>query len=201
MNLQHKHAGVILAAGASSRMGRPKALLEMPDGTPLAAHQANLLRAAGASEVFVIVGAAAQDIAPQLAPQGVNAVVNNAWETGRLSSLQTGLRAVPEDCCGAVVMSVDTAGVNVETIRSLLHAADNGHVDAIRLTFQKNPGKIVWLHRRIFNDLLAVPSVPDFRLDHWLREREVLLPVDDPAILNNINTPEEWREFTALMLL
>jgi molybdenum cofactor cytidylyltransferase len=201
MNLQHKHAGIILAAGASSRMGRPKSLLEMPGGIPLAAHQANLLRAAGASEVFVVIGAAADDIEPQLAPHGVKMLVNAEWKTGRVSSLQTGLRAVPEDCLGAIVMSVDTVGVSAETIHQILFAADQDKASAIRPICNKAPGKITWLHRRIFNDLLAIQSIPDVRLDQWLRNRETILPVEDPAILNNINTPEEWRALRSRSLL
>ena len=87
-----KTAGIVLAAGASQRMGFPKALLRGADGVPLAARQARLLRAGGCEPVVVVVGAEAARVRAAL-PEDVTVVENARWAEGRATSLQAGLRA------------------------------------------------------------------------------------------------------------
>jgi CTP:molybdopterin cytidylyltransferase MocA len=86
-------AGLVLAAGASSRMGYPKALLPTPANVPLAVHQMRLLRAAGCPRVAVVLGAHAESIAKKITDGEV--VQHPDWAKGRLTSIQAGLRALP----------------------------------------------------------------------------------------------------------
>jgi len=192
-NLQHKHAGLVLAAGASSRMGQPKALLKHSSGKPLVTAQADLLISAGVSDVVVVLGHNAEKIVAALGETTLRYCFNSNWTNGRLSSLQSGLRVLPTSIYGVLILPVDTVGVKSTTLSRVVSFADETTALAIRPTWQNKPGRILWLSRAVFEEILAIDPSPDFRLDAWMTPRETYIEVDDPAILNNINTPEEWR--------
>jgi CTP:molybdopterin cytidylyltransferase MocA len=108
-------AGILLAAGEGSRLGRPKALVEI-GGEPLARRGAALLRDGGAAPVVVVSGAAAVDL------PGTLAVHNPDWRSGMGSSLVAGLRAVPDGCAAAVIALVDQPLIGPEAVRRLIAA-------------------------------------------------------------------------------
>src|ERR1700761_9167049 len=97
-------AGILLAAGGGSRLGRPKALVEI-GGRTLAARGVSLLRGGGADPVIVVTGAAPVDL------PGVRLVTNPDWRTGMGSSLVAGLSAArdlpPADCRAVVIALAD----------------------------------------------------------------------------------------------
>ncbi len=190
--LQHKHGGIVLAAGASSRMGHAKALLPLPSGRPLAAEQAERLRAAGASDVIIVIGHEAELVATALEPFGVRCAYNAEWESGRLSSLQSGLVAMSSELLGTLVVPVDAAHIATETFALVLSEADHGDTAVIRPCHQGKPGHLLWLAASLFDEILALTPDPDFRFDHWISPRERRFDVEDPSILNNINTPDRW---------
>ena len=185
-------AGLVLAAGASSRMGYPKALLPTPAQLPLAVHQLRLLRAAGCAPVAVVVGAHANAIAAKITEGEV--IKNPDWERGRLTSIQAGLRGLP-GAHGYLLLPVDTVGVRRETLAALL-AARGGPV--VRPYHQGQPGRLLRLDRATADELLAIPAT-DLRLDEWMASRIRALAVDDPAVLNNINTPDDWAAARLLL--
>ena len=184
-----KHVGMILAAGASSRMQQPKALLTTCNGLPLAQYQHDLLMQAGCTRATVVLGCRADFVSTRLT--GCPVTVNPAWETGRLSSVKAGIRALqPFDGC--VILPVDTVGVEVKTVRQLLEDAANRAAPAIRPVYAGEPGKIVWISEAVAVEILALDS-GEGRLDHFFEKMATKLEVPDNAILNNINTPGEWE--------
>lgn len=187
--------GLVLAAGASSRMGQPKALLELPDGTPLAIHQCNLLRRAGCVNAVVVLGSDAERIAAQLSGQDV--IINRNWEHGRFSSLQAGLRQAPPSE-GYLILPVDTVGVAVETLAALIATASNGPFHAVRPVYDGQNGRVLWISRAVAQGLLVQPP-HDLRIDEFLRSEARPLAVTDSAILHNINTPAEWEAVRATL--
>ncbi|HMP75276.1 MAG TPA: nucleotidyltransferase family protein [Kiritimatiellia bacterium] len=189
------HTAIILAAGASSRMGRPKALLAMPDGTPLAAHQARLAHEAGCVDPVVVLGADAERIAVRL--DDVATAINQDWALGRLGSIQTGLRARP-GYDGYLILPVDTVGVRRETLEKLLSRAEAEPRVAWRPCAIARPGRVVWISAALAEKLLTEPSA-DTPLDRLLAPVTSLFDVDDPAILNNINTPDAWAAVFATL--
>ncbi len=112
-------AGILLAAGAGSRLGRPKALVEI-GGERLAERGVALLRDGGAAPIVVVTGAVAVDL------PGVLAVHNPNWRTGMGSSLSAGLATVPEACGAAVIALVDQPLVGPEAVRRLIAAHQAG---------------------------------------------------------------------------
>jgi len=186
----YKHAGLITAAGASSRMGSPKALLQLPNGTPLAQHQSDVLKRSGCSPVMVVLGSEAERIAQELTTCDV--VINAQWRAGRLTSVQAGLKAL-DQFDGCFIMPVDAVGIRSETLRAVREAAETGENDVVRPTHDGKPGHLVWISRVIAEQIVAIQADGDTPLNEILAPHTKDVPVDDTAILRNINTPEEWK--------
>ena len=99
-------AGVVLAAGSSSRLGRNKLLLEI-GGEPVVRRAARNALEAGLSPVSVVLGFEADRVAAALAPLHLERVVNPDHSLGIHTSLETGIRRVPADCDAVVVILAD----------------------------------------------------------------------------------------------
>jgi nicotine blue oxidoreductase len=108
-------AGLLLAAGAGRRYGRPKALVEY-EGSRLVDRAVATLRAGGTDPVVVVLGAAAGEVRARLT--GCTVVENPDWETGMGSSLRVGLAALAgTGADAAVILLVDTPGITAEAVR------------------------------------------------------------------------------------
>jgi CTP:molybdopterin cytidylyltransferase MocA len=155
-------AGVVLAAGAGTRFGGPKALAAHPDGTPWLATAIRALVDAGCSPVLVVLGAGAQEAEAVLRslPEADHAIVVRAddWTDGMSASLRAALRAAaaldPPPVALAVV-PVDVPDLDAATVRRVL---DAGPVDPPALrqaTFRGRPGHPALLGRDHWEPLAA----------------------------------------------
>ena len=179
-------AAVVLAAGESTRMGQPKARLQWR-GRSFVEHAVAL--AAGCAPIVVVSGAA------DLPALGVRVAENAQWRMGPLSSLQVGLRAIEAEAwTGVLVLTVDRPHVDASTIAALLrgHAA---RPDAVLQPMHAGRSGHPILHPRdVAEALLQLPpsaSARDVVHRPDVASRRVAIEVDDPAILDNIDTPED----------
>jgi molybdenum cofactor cytidylyltransferase len=196
-------AGVILAAGDSSRMGKDKALLPWP---PPAASQApssdTFLSAAirslsAATEfVLVVVGKNEAAVAPVIYSQGASLVVNPDPGRGQFSSLQVGLHEVlNRGRDAAMVTLVDRPPVSaatLQTLRDAFEAADQ-NIWAVVPEFSGKHGHPYLVGREMIEAFLRVPATSIARdIEHEHQAHIQYLRVEDPLVTLNINTPEEY---------
>jgi len=136
--------GLVLAAGAGTRMGRPKALCTTPAGVPWLWRAHDALLGGGCARVRVVLGAAA-DEARALVPPGAEVVVASEWAAGLGASLAAGLTGAPGDVA-VVVTLVDLPDLDDRAVARVT-AAPVGPQDLRRAVFGGAPGHPVLIGR------------------------------------------------------
>jgi molybdenum cofactor cytidylyltransferase len=125
---------VVLAAGASSRLGAPKQLVRL-EGEPLVCRAARVAEESGARSVIVVTGASSEAVAEVLGGARVRLAFNAGWAEGPGSSIRTGLQALLSDTSRprdelALLMVVDQPFVTPEHLRALVEHTAHGHLVA-----------------------------------------------------------------------
>ncbi len=131
MTTSSRIAAIVLAAGASRRLGAVKQLLRDADGQALLPRLVRDAGAAGCAPVIVVLGAHADTVRPLLDDASAHIVENTAWIDGMAGSIRAGLDALESSACSAaVLLACDQPAVNAEHLRALLaaHAEHGGRV-------------------------------------------------------------------------
>jgi CTP:molybdopterin cytidylyltransferase MocA len=179
-------AGILLAAGEGSRLGRPKALVEL-GGQTLAERGVALLRAGGTDPVLVVTGAVPVSLA------GVHTVHNPHWRSGMGSSLAAGLSALAStDRDAAVIALADQPLVGAEAVRRLIAAYEAGAsvVVAAYAGKPRNPVLIAREHWAAVSEL----ATGDAGARPFLRahpELVTLVESGDTGSPDDVDTPED----------
>lgn len=149
-------AGIVLAAGTSSRMGKNK-LVEMVQGKPLVRHAVDAALAGGLDPVLVVSGHEAERIGKAVSGAPAILVHNRDFGLGLSSSLRAGLAAVPEDCDGAMVLLGDMPGISGALVNSLKQAFDPASGRAICVaTARGHLGHPVLWGRSFFGEIASL---------------------------------------------
>lgn len=189
--------GVILAAGESSRMGRDKALLPWPSpghGTLLSSAIQAL--AAHCELVLVVAGKNEAALEPTVYGCGATLVRNPAPERGQFSSLQTGLQEVlNRGRDSAMVTLVDRPPVKMGTLQMLVDEfSRRGHETWALIPEHKGKhGHPILIGREMMEIFLRAPATANARdIEHANQTRIKYIPIDDPRVTTNVDTPEDF---------
>ena len=186
-------AGILLAAGEGSRLGQPKALIEV-GGAQLAARGARLLHDGGAAPVIVVTGATAVDLT------GVIVVHNPHWRDGMGSSLAAGLASVPGTCPATVIALVDQPLVGAESVRRLIAAHLSGASVAVA-AYHGQPRNPVLIGREHWAEVTA-RAAGDAGARLFLRahpELVTLVECGDTGRPDDIDTRADLKRIGRLM--
>ena len=192
-------ASVVLAAGASRRMGSPKALLEFRGETFLD----RLIRITGAvcDPVIVVLGHQAAEIRVGVL-RDARFVINPEPERGQLSSLQTALAALAAEAEGFAFMPMDCPAVREDTLTRLAEAFRNRDAKTLLVIPRfggDQRGHPVFATRRIAEELLALPVTGAARdIIHGHVSETEYVDVDDAGILTDVDDPEAYRRLLEL---
>ena len=189
-------AGVVLAAGRSARMGSPKALLDFL-GLPFVVRILEALEALEVKTRVVVLGPEATRIQPVLADHDCLIVENPDPDTGPIASLRGALRALqPLQPSAVLVWPVDLPHVRVTTVERILEAHRRTGANVIVPTFAERRGHPVIWGAELFAELLESREATRVGARAVLRQHEkaiVAVPVDDPAVIDEIHTPEDYE--------
>jgi CTP:molybdopterin cytidylyltransferase MocA len=188
---------VVLAAGASTRMGSAKAGLPLGSGDTFLSRLLRSLTQAGLPDVVVVTGAATEEVrraAGRVRPP-VRFVHNDRWAEGQLTSLLAGLRERPGERVEAVLVTlVDIPLVSVATLMSVLHSWRRLRPPIVRPANASHHGHPVIFDASLFAELHAAdPAVGAKAVVRAHAAEIVNVPTDDPGAFLDIDTPEEYR--------
>jgi len=197
--------GVILAAGESSRMGRDKALLPWPPSAAGSATADTFLSAAirlffsHVDVVLVVAGKNEAALAPVAYANGASLVVNPDPERGQFSSLRVGLQEVlGRGRDAAIVTLVDRPPVRNETLETLEAAFERAITKtqrkwAVIPEYQGKHGHPILLAREMLEAFLRAPETSSAHdVEHAHQSEIEYVPVDDPLVAANVDTPEQY---------
>ncbi len=192
LEVHERIAGVILAAGGSSRFGEPKQLLDW-HGKPLVNHVAQLAIGAGLKPVVVVTGADHDSVSEALRDSPVTIACNPGWTSGQGSSVRVGVTALPDHIGAVVFLLVDQPLIPPELIHKILQQHHKKPGPIILPVVGGNPGNPVLFDRLVFDDLIhlggdvggrALFKKYSIQEVHW----------EDKNTQKDIDTPDDYQQ-------
>jgi molybdenum cofactor cytidylyltransferase len=182
---------ILLAAGASHRLGQPKQLLQF-NGKSLLRHAAETAAASECKPVMVVLGSHADRLREEVSGLDVQVVENAAWENGVGTSIRAGVHAMQnQNVDAAVMMLCDQPFITTEMINRLIHLHVETKKAIVASAYNNTLGVPVLFGRSVFADILA--------LNDWDGAKSIImqyatetLPVDTPAAGFDVDTPDDY---------
>ncbi|MCP4543692.1 MAG: HAD-IIA family hydrolase [Chloroflexi bacterium] len=188
-----KIAIVILAAGASTRFGQSKQLLDW-GGVPLLAHVTDVALSAKLGPVIIVLGCQAEAARAALGERPVQRVMNWRWQEGMSTSAQVGVGAFPPETEAAIFMQCDQPLITADLLQALVVCFDDGDVSIVHPSHDGRRGTPVLFARRHFPEMAAVTGDVGGRgLITRHAEQVATVEVTDPNVLADIDTPADYE--------
>ncbi|MGH2777773.1 MAG: nucleotidyltransferase family protein [Actinomycetota bacterium] len=181
---------VVLAAGSSSRMGRPKQLLEL-DGKPMLQHTVDLV-AARFEDVVLVLGHQADAIEGALeVPPKARVVRNPDYESGQASSVKVGIAAVGSESEAAAVFLGDQPGMSGVLVEEVIAAYRRSTASVVRPGSRDAPGHPVLVRRQSFSQWAQLTGDEGAR--SLMRGSDVHFVVTSSPLPDDVDTPEDYE--------
>ena len=197
-----KIAGLVLAAGKSTRMGANKLLADL-GGKPLVRHCVEALTASNLRELIVVTGKDSDGVKAALEPFAVTFIHNPQFAEGLSSSLNRGLGTVPADAEGVLICLGDMPLVDVKTVNQLVATFDPAEHRSICVpTFEGKRGNPVLWGRQHFKALSSLAGDQGGkRLMDSLGDEIFEVAVSSKGILLDVDTPDALQEIKSVLKL
>lgn len=178
---------VVLAAGASTRMGRPKALLEF-DGVPAIQRVCTALDEGGCDRVIAVLGADAEAIEPAV-PSGVELVHHHGWKNGRTSSVKAGLEVLLR-AEAVLIAPVDRPLFGPDDVKALITSEKALAVPA----YEGETGHPLLVRHAVFDEIIALADdEPLNKVVYRDEDRVEEVATDNAGVLVNLDTPDDYE--------
>jgi molybdenum cofactor cytidylyltransferase len=189
-----RFAVLVLAAGGSSRLGRPKQLLPYRGGYLLDA-VLDLARTYPFAQRILALGGSADEVRAAVDTSGFDVVINDEYQAGCSSSIARAISSVQSDVDGVVLLLGDQPGVRAETIAALLTGRGNAPIAVTR--YDNGVGHPFALSRATFPALAALHGDRGvWKLIDRLGSAVARVRVDGP-VPRDVDTEEDYRELLA----
>jgi molybdenum cofactor cytidylyltransferase len=189
-------APIILAAGDSTRMGYPKALLPLGSDTFLT-RILGVLRNVGLPKPVIILGRAAAIIQSQIKEWPADIRINPDPDRGQLSSIQLALFHLPPEFIAGLIWPVDQPAVSEDLVRRLIQLFIDSKSRIACPIYGGKRGHPAIFHRILFQEFMDAP-LEEGPKKILLRNQHAtfLLPTEEPAAVQDIDTPAEYQALT-----
>jgi molybdenum cofactor cytidylyltransferase len=189
---------VVLAAGLASRMGTMKVLLPWEHGRTIIEHIVRQLTLARVDTdiITVVTGHQSKKVTQKLEGTGVTTTHNPHFVGGEmLSSLKTGLEAMPQHVEAALVVLGDQPRLQAKTVQMVMAAYARGEGDIIAPSYNMRRGHPILIDRKYWREILDLPEEGSPR-DVINRHKDdiVYVTVDTDSVLKDVDTPEAYAE-------
>jgi molybdenum cofactor cytidylyltransferase len=189
---------IVLAAGESSRMGQPKALLPI-EGIRFIEKIVNSLESTRVGKIVVVLGHNAEEMRLKIADLPVELVINRDYKQGQLSSLLAAIRSVvssgyANDVDGVLVHLVDHPYISPDLVNLMIERFYRSKKLIVVPRYRERRGHPVIFSKALFAELLATPLDQGAKAVVRAHSSETLeIVTDDEGVTIDIDTPEEYR--------
>ena len=184
---------IILAAGESKRMTKPKPLLTFGDHTFLE-QIISVLKLSDVDQITVVLGAQAETVKKSIVLSETNIVINKDYSKGQLSSLIVAIEYTTKETEAILVCLVDMPFITKEVVDEIISKFKQTNNPIIVPIFNKKRGHPVLFSRSLFNELINAPQEQGARYVLYSNEEKILeLDTPESGILVGINTPDDYK--------
>ncbi len=192
-------AAIVLSAGESSRMGRPKALLSL-EGASFIERIVSVFNASKVGKIVVVLGHHAKEIRPRIQQLPIDIVVNKDYARGQLSSLIVALQSLEagiskEEVDGVFVHLVDHPYLNRSLIDDMIEKFYVSKKLIVVPRYRGQRGHPVLIGSRLFPELFSAPLDQGAKgVVRAHRDETLEIETEDRGVVIDIDTPEEYRK-------
>ncbi len=187
---------IILAAGDSTRMGYPKAILPLGHDT-FVTRILRTLRKVGLPRPIIVLGRTASVIRSQITDWPTDIIVNPDPDRGQLSSIQLALSHIDRECAAGMIWPVDQPTISADVVSRLVQLYVTSEPKIAFPTFGNKNGHPAIFHHALFREFMEVsPEEGPRAILARHKHESAVLATDEPACVQDIDTPVDYQDLT-----